>query len=98
MIFLSCSFQILCVFASAKSWLIKYAYNFFSLQYVAVRREIEILKMFMHHHIIRLYEVVETSTDIYMVMEYTENGELFDYIAQKGRLQENEARTFFQQV
>jgi len=52
----------------------------------------------MHHHIIRLYEVVETLTDIYVVMEYAENGELFDYIAQKGRLQENEARTFFQQV
>ncbi|AES73127.1 SNF1-related kinase [Medicago truncatula] len=63
-----------------------------------VRREIEILKMFMHHHVIRLYEVVETSTDIYMVMEYAENGDLFDYIAQKGRLQENEARTFFQQI
>lgn len=78
--------------------MIKYAYKKKNLQYVAVRREIEILKMFMHHHVIRLYEVVETSTDIYMVMEYAENGDLFDYIAQKGRLQENEARTFFQQV
>ena len=36
----------------------------------AVRREIKILRLFMHPHIIRLYEVIETSNDIYVVMEY----------------------------
>ena len=36
----------------------------------AVRREIKILRLFMHPHIIRLYEVVETPNDIYVVMEY----------------------------
>ncbi|KAL9323480.1 hypothetical protein ACSQ67_008337 [Phaseolus vulgaris] len=63
-----------------------------------VRREIKILRLFMHHHIIRLYEVIETSTDIYVVMEYVKSGELFDYIVEKGRLQEDEARHFFQQI
>ncbi|KAL9240655.1 hypothetical protein vseg_014848 [Gypsophila vaccaria] len=63
-----------------------------------VRREIKILRLFMHPHIIRLYEVVETSSDIYVVMEYVKSGELFDYIVEKGRLQEDEARTFFQQI
>ncbi|PNY11881.1 SNF1-related protein kinase catalytic subunit alpha KIN10 [Trifolium pratense] len=63
-----------------------------------VRREIKILRLFMHHHIIRLYEVVETTTDIYVVMEYVKSGELFDYIVEKGRLQEDEARSFFQQI
>lgn len=52
----------------------------------------------MHPHIIRLYEVVETNTDIYVVMEFVKSGELFDYIVEKGRLQEEEARVFFQQV
>lgn len=52
----------------------------------------------MHPHIIRLYEVIETPTDIYVVMEYVKSGELFDYIVEKGRLQEDEARNFFQQV
>lgn len=33
----------------------------------AVRREIKILRLFMHPHIIRLYEVVETPTDIFVV-------------------------------
>ena len=32
----------------------------------AVRREIKILRLFMHPHIIRLYEVVETPTDIFV--------------------------------
>ncbi|EFJ16445.1 hypothetical protein SELMODRAFT_234034 [Selaginella moellendorffii] len=63
-----------------------------------VRREIKILRLFMHPHIIRLYEVVETSTDIFVVMEFVKSGELFDYIVENGRLQEDEARCFFQQI
>jgi 5'-AMP-activated protein kinase catalytic alpha subunit len=52
----------------------------------------------MHPHIIRLYEVIETPADIFVVMEYVKSGELFDYIVEKGRLVEDEARRFFQQV
>ncbi|CAM6100921.1 unnamed protein product [Calypogeia fissa] len=63
-----------------------------------VRREIKILRLFMHPHIIRLYEVIETPTDIFVVMEYVKCGELFDYIVEKGRLMEDEARRFFQQI
>merc|ERR1711981_410855 len=63
-----------------------------------VWREINILKMFRHPHIIRLYEVIETPTDIYVVMEYVSGGEMFDYIVSKGRLPEDEARRLFQQV
>ncbi|KAG2452015.1 hypothetical protein HYH02_003056 [Chlamydomonas schloesseri] len=63
-----------------------------------VRREIKILRLFMHPHIIRLYEVIETPSDIYVVMEYVKTGELFDYIVEKGRLGEDEARHFFQQI
>ena len=64
----------------------------------AVRREIKILSLFMHPHIARLYEFIETPTDIFVVMEYVKAGELFDYIVEKGRLLEDEARRFFQQV
>lgn len=37
-----------------------------------VKREINILKLFMHPHIIRLYDVVETPSDIYVVIEYVQ--------------------------
>mmetsp|Transcript_34719 Transcript_34719/g.54227 ORF Transcript_34719/g.54227 Transcript_34719/m.54227 type:complete len:498 (+) Transcript_34719:68-1561(+) len=63
-----------------------------------VWREINVLKLFSHPHIIRLYEVIDTPTDIYVVMEYVSGGELFDYIVAKGRLSEEEARRFFQQI
>ncbi|KAK7381276.1 hypothetical protein VNO78_33847 [Psophocarpus tetragonolobus] len=43
-------------------------------------------------------EEKETPTDIYVVMEYMKSGDLFDYIVKKGKLQEDEARHFFQQV
>ncbi|KAL0342574.1 UNVERIFIED_CONTAM: Serine/threonine protein kinase OSK1 [Sesamum calycinum] len=62
-----------------------------------VRREIKICRLFVHPHVIRLYEVIETPAEIYVVMEYVMRGELFDYIVEKGRLQEDEARRFFQQ-
>ncbi|KAJ7519019.1 hypothetical protein O6H91_20G019600 [Diphasiastrum complanatum] len=63
-----------------------------------VRREIKILRLFMHPHIIRLYEVIETPSDIFVVTEYVKSGELFDYIVEKSRLHEDEARHFFQQI
>ena len=51
-----------------------------------VRREIHALKRCDHPHIIRLYDVIETPTDFFVVMEYVPNGELFEYIIQKGRV------------
>ena len=63
-----------------------------------VRREINILHLCTHPHIIRLYEVVDTPTDIFLVNEYVSGGELFDYIVSKGRLSADEARNFFHQI
>ncbi|XP_055342683.1 5'-AMP-activated protein kinase catalytic subunit alpha-2-like isoform X2 [Paramacrobiotus metropolitanus] len=63
-----------------------------------IRREIQNLKLFRHPHIIKLYQVISTPTDIFMIMEYVSGGELFDYIVKHGRLKENEARRFFQQI
>lgn len=63
-----------------------------------MRREIKIFSLFMHPHIIRLYEVIKGPSDIFVVMEYVKRGELFDYIVEKGRLVEEEARHFFQQL
>ncbi|TKY87638.1 hypothetical protein EX895_003219 [Sporisorium graminicola] len=62
-----------------------------------VKREIQYLKLLRHPHIIKLYEVITTPTDIIMVIEYA-GGELFQYIVDRGRMPEQEARRFFQQV
>jgi 5'-AMP-activated protein kinase catalytic alpha subunit len=63
-----------------------------------VQREINILHLCTHPHIIRLYEVIDTPTDIFLVNEYVSGGELFDYIVAKGRLSPDEARNFFHQI
>ena len=63
-----------------------------------VAREIEILAQQNHPHVIRLYEVLDTPSDIFVIMEYIARGELFDYIVTHGRLSEREARGFFQQI
>ena len=63
-----------------------------------VKREIDVLKLLRHPHIIRLYEVIYTPTDIFMIMEYVPGGELFEYIVKNGRLPEDDARRFFQQL
>ena len=61
-------------------------------------QEIEIFASLNHPHIIRLYEVIRTQSDIFVVMEYAARGELFDYIVSNGRLSESEARKYFQQL
>merc|ERR1719265_1278735 len=63
-----------------------------------IRREINILQYLKHPHVIRLYELIDTPSDIFMVMEYVPGGELFDHIVHKLRLKEEEARRFFQQI
>ncbi|CAP72646.1 uncharacterized protein PODANS_2_770 [Podospora anserina S mat+] len=62
-----------------------------------VEREIEYLQLLRHPHIIKLYTVIKTPTEIIMVLEYA-GGELFDYIVQHGKMREDEARRFFQQM
>uniref|UniRef100_A0A0G4FJM3 non-specific serine/threonine protein kinase n=1 Tax=Chromera velia CCMP2878 TaxID=1169474 RepID=A0A0G4FJM3_9ALVE len=63
-----------------------------------VAREIHILKMIRHPHIIQLYEIIETPRQLYLIMEYAPGGELFDYIVQCQRVPEVEACKFFHQI
>ncbi|XP_076628518.1 maternal embryonic leucine zipper kinase [Colletes latitarsis] len=63
-----------------------------------VKLEVEALKTLLHQHICRLYQVIETETHYFMVMEYCSGGELFDHIVEKNRLSETESRKFFRQI
>ncbi|KAI9293588.1 Pkinase-domain-containing protein [Neoconidiobolus thromboides FSU 785] len=62
-----------------------------------VKREIQYLKLLRHPHIIKLYEVITTPTDIIMVIEYA-GRELFDFIVNNGKMSEDASRKFFQQI
>ncbi|PHT75354.1 CBL-interacting protein kinase 18 [Capsicum annuum] len=62
-----------------------------------IKREISIMKMVKNMNIVELHEVMASKTKIYFAMEYVKGGELFAKIA-KGRLREDVARGYFQQL
>ncbi|PIN20576.1 Serine/threonine protein kinase [Handroanthus impetiginosus] len=62
-----------------------------------VKREISVMKMVDHPNIVELHEVMASKTKIYFAMEYARGGELFAKIA-RGRLREDVARNYFQQL
>lgn len=65
---------------------------------LSIEREIVIMKLIDHPNIMRLYDVWETSSELYLILEYVEGGELFDYLCNKGRLSTYEALGYFQQI
>lgn len=63
-----------------------------------VKRELKILRRFNNPHTIKLFEFIDTQTEIFMVLEYAAGGELFDLIARREKLSEEDARKIFQQI
>ncbi|KAH8550159.1 kinase-like domain-containing protein [Umbelopsis sp. PMI_123] len=66
----------------------------------AVKREIAIMKLIHHPSIMALHDVIEDdeSPELYLILEYMEGGELFEYLVSEGRLPESKARSYFQQI
>ncbi|XP_058114097.1 CBL-interacting serine/threonine-protein kinase 6 [Magnolia sinica] len=62
-----------------------------------VKREISVMKMVKHPNIVELHEVMASKTKIYFAMELVRGGELFSKVA-RGRLREDAARAYFQQL
>ncbi|KAK4020678.1 hypothetical protein OUZ56_002633 [Daphnia magna] len=63
-----------------------------------IRLEIEAMKSLSHQNVCKLFQVIETDAKIFMILEYCPDGELFDYIVERDRLTEDEARHFFRQI
>ncbi|XP_038142207.1 NUAK family SNF1-like kinase 1 [Cyprinodon tularosa] len=68
------------------------------LDRIHIQREIEITSSLRHSNIIRFHEVFESRDKIVIVMEYASRGELYDYIQERKRLPETEARSIFRQI
>ncbi|KAI3926889.1 hypothetical protein MKX01_032804 [Papaver californicum] len=63
-----------------------------------IRREISTMKLIQHPNVVRLFEVMGSKTKIFIVLEFITGGELFDKIVNHGRMVEDEARRYFQQL
>ncbi|XP_020101163.1 CBL-interacting protein kinase 32 isoform X3 [Ananas comosus] len=56
------------------------------------------MKLIKHPNVVRIYEVMGSKTKIFIVLEFVTGGELFDKIVNHGRMREDEARRYFQQL
>ena len=63
-----------------------------------IEREIKMLKDFNNINVIKVYEILENESYYYLIMEYCENGELFNHIVDLQRLSDEEASYFFYQL
>lgn len=63
-----------------------------------IEREVIIMKLIEHPNVMALYDVWENRGELYLVLEYVEGGELFDYLIKRGRLDEKEAVGYFTQI
>lgn len=62
-----------------------------------ITREISVMRLVHHPNVVELKEVMATRGKIYFIMEHVKGGELFAKVA-KGRLKEDVARKYFQQM
>ncbi|KAM4573938.1 death-associated protein kinase 2 isoform 1-T2 [Odontesthes bonariensis] len=63
-----------------------------------IEREVDILQQIQHTNIVALHDVYENRTDVVLVLELVSGGELFDFLAQKESLSEEEATQFIKQI
>ena len=67
---------------------------------MATFQENETLKALKHPGIVTIHNffMIKKNLQAYFIMEYLEGGELLEYVAQKGRLSEEETRIYFAQI
>ncbi|CAJ1056655.1 death-associated protein kinase 2 isoform X2 [Xyrichtys novacula] len=63
-----------------------------------IEREVNILQQIQHPNIVALHDVFENRTDVVLILELVSGGELFDFLAQKESLSEEEATQFIKQI
>ena len=67
---------------------------------VQMMQEIRLMKLVQHPHVVRLYEVIDTQTKLYLVLELADGGDMYDYIMRHEGvgLDESAAKKYFKQI
>ena len=63
-----------------------------------IQREIALMRLVDHPHLLKLIDVLESPRHLYIVVEYASRGELFEYLVQHQHLSDVEAMRFFRQI
>ena len=63
-----------------------------------IKREIHILSILRHPNIVQLYETITSENNIYIIMEYVEGKDLFQYIYSMQHLTEYKSSQLFRQL
>ncbi|XP_077286523.1 SNF related kinase [Arctopsyche grandis] len=62
-------------------------------------QEVRCMKLVQHPNVVRLYEVIDTQTKLYLILELGDGGDLYDYIMKhESGLSEKLAREYFKQI
>ncbi|KAL5022347.1 hypothetical protein ScPMuIL_001502 [Solemya velum] len=62
-------------------------------------QEVRCMKLVQHPNVVRLYEVIDTQTKLYLILELGDGGDMYDYIMKHdGGLTETIARKYFKQI
>ena len=56
------------------------------------------MKQMQHPFIAELFEIIQTPSAFYLVMEYADNGSMLEYVNSQGKLAEEEARKYFAEL
>ena len=61
-------------------------------------QEIKTMAEVFHPYVVNLFEVLSGQEEVYLVLEFLSGGELYDLVKQRGKLEEDCARVYFQQI
>lgn len=63
-----------------------------------IDKEIVMMKLMDHPNVVRIYDVFEGERDLFLVLEYVDGGELFDYLVNHGKMDKYKALCYFKQI
>ena len=62
-------------------------------------QEVRCMKLVQHPNVVRLYEVIDTTSKLYLILELGDGGDMYDYIMKHSNgLSENKSRNYFRQI
>ena len=62
-------------------------------------QEVMCMKLVQHPNVVRLYEVIDTPNKLYLILEFGDGGDMYDYIMRHANgLPESVARKYFRQI